>query len=323
VKHAILSTLSYHSRFSYPLTLDELHRFLIINRPVSSNEVKSELAKLVKKEIIIENRGFYHLSNSPNYPNFPNLPNIRLKRRESSLPKIQIARRVAKLIGLLPWVKLVCLTGALAMENSDPDDDIDLMIVTSLNSLWLARPIIILLVSSFFKRRKPIRKGPTLPARPAGGPRQGRTLLDSTTSFANEICLNLWLDASALAMPPHRRNLRIAHELAQMQPLINKNQTYERMISVNSWSKKFLANFWKGVSLPYGKETPYNKTNRLLNLMNLFFFNLQFAYMRPKITSEEVTLHAAFFHPSEHSENSESRISSDSQKIGKSENPAL
>ena len=150
MKHAILFTLSYHSRFSYPLTFDELHRFLVINRLVSPNELKTELTELINQKKITEKKDFYYL------PNLPDLPDIRLNRQKTSQTKLRLARRAARLIGLLPWVKLICVTGSLAMENSDSGDDIDLMIVTAQNRLWLVRPFAILLISFFFKRRKPI-----------------------------------------------------------------------------------------------------------------------------------------------------------------------
>ena len=284
MKHAILFTLSYHSRFSYPLTFDELHRFLVINRLVSPNELKTELTELINQKKITEKKDFYYL------PNLPDLPDIRLNRQKTSQTKLRLARRAARLIGLLPWVKLICVTGSLAMENSDSGDDIDLMIVTAQNRLWLVRPFAILLISFFFKRRKPIPSSFVL--RPS--------------SFSNTLCLNLWLDSSALAMPPHRRNLRTAHELAQMKPLINKDKTYEKMLYQNRWAKNLLANFWRGVSLASGEESPWRTPRRLLiilnnlmNFLNLFLFRLQYAYMKPKITSEEVVLHSAFFHPRE------------------------
>ena len=164
MKHAILFTLSYHSRFSSPLTFDELHRFLVINRPLSSNEVKLEVIKLLRhREVALGDRGDLigiaassALGGLLAMTKSPNFFDLRLKRQLISKPKLDLAKKAAKMIGLLPWVKLICVTGSLAMENSDSGDDIDLMIVTAQNRLWLVRPFAILLISFFFKRRKPI-----------------------------------------------------------------------------------------------------------------------------------------------------------------------
>ena len=55
----------------------------------------------------------------------------------------------------------------------------------------------------------------------------------------NTICLNLWLDESALEIPVDQRNLYTAHELAQMKPRVNKDGTYEKMMWANRWGKIF------------------------------------------------------------------------------------
>lgn len=117
---------------------------------------------------------------------------------------------------------------------------------------------------------------------------------------SNSLCLNLWLDTSALAMPPHRQNLLTAHELAQMKPLVNKNKTYEKMIAGNSgWAEKFLANAFSGARVKRQESRRKTDLWQLAtgNFLNFFLFRLQYVYMRPKMTTEEVNLHGAFFHP--------------------------
>lgn len=288
LRQAILSTLSYHSKFNYPLTLDELHRFLLINRPISSNELKPEVNELIKNELIQKDGDFYLLTRTT-HPRLTThnsqLTTLRNRRAIVSAPKLRLARRAARLIGFLPWIKLVCVTGSLAMENSDETDDIDLMIVTSPNRLWLTRPLVVIMTSLIFKRRRPHPHSST------HNPQH--------TTHNNELCLNLWLDSSTLAMPPHRQNLLTAHELAQMKPLINKNFTYEKMLSLNKWGAKLLANFWSTIQQfnNLAINNQQSAANNLLNSLNSFLFRLQYSYMRPKITTEEVTLHSAFFHP--------------------------
>lgn len=289
LSQAIFSTLAYHSIFDYPLTLDEFHRFLLINCPISSNEVTEELDRLIKQKYVSCQNGLYQLANR--HPERSrgiqrsDLNIIRLKRQVSSKRKIQIARRAAYLIGLLPWIKLICVTGSLAMENSDPGDDIDLMIVTSPNRLWIVRPLAILLVSLFFKRRKPSKFS-------------NHSNHFDHFSYKNHICLNLWLDESALEIPQARRNLYTAHELAQMKPVVNRDGTYEKMMWENRWGRKFLANAWKNFNRQIYKypNRQIDKWN-LIDLLNRAVFYLQLKYMRSKMTNERVSLHAAFFHP--------------------------
>ena len=187
---------------------------------------------------------------------------------------------------------MVAVTGALAMENADEDDDIDLMVVTSRNRLWIVRPLVLLFVSLFFKRRYPIPNAQTNNQKP-------------TTN--NAICLNLWLDESSLEIPIVQRDLYTAHELAQMKPVVNRDGTYEKMMWENRWGRKYLANAWDRpsgyqVGRLAGKKSLFFQIVNLLtckpvNLFNRLAFNLQFRYMKPKMTNERVSLHSAFFHP--------------------------
>lgn len=193
-----------------------------------------------------------------------------------------IAKRASRVISIIPWVKMVAVTGALAMENTDDSDDIDLMIVTSNNCLWIVRPLAMILISIFFRRRKPLQQFSNL----------------AIKQFNNSICLNLWLDESALEIPQAQRDLYTAHELAQMKPVVNRGGTYEKMMRENRWGRKFLANAWKNFNRQIYKypNRQIDKWN-LIDLLNRAVFYLQLKYMRPKMTNERVSLHAAFFHP--------------------------
>lgn len=274
----ILNTLFYHARYSYPLTLSELHRYLITSVPVSRSRVERELQKLVKVRKVRKSGLYFSLRDFPDYPYHSDAPDftfLRLRRQSHSAPKLLIARRAARLLSFIPTVKLICVTGSLAMENCDQSDDIDLMIVTSANSLWLTRPFVVLLISLFFRRRLPnFPKPPKFP------------------KFPNEICLNLWFDTTVLMMSLSRQNLRTAHELAQMKPILNKNQTYEKMLFANQWLKTHLAN----ISLP---SIPLSSLSSLspLSSLNWLFYWLQLLYMSPRRTTEKVGLHSAWFHP--------------------------
>lgn len=274
IRQAIFSTLSYHSLFNYPLSLEEIHRFLITDRPVSRNTLQRKLENLVRENKIVFQNGFYALRNRQ-----PTV--LRSRRAITSQPKFLIARRAARIIAAIPWVKLVAITGALAMENADVNDDIDLMIVTAKNRLWLVRPIGLIIAGLFFKVR--------------------RSNLSNLSNLTNSLCLNLWLDESALAISPSQRNLYSAHELAQMKPIVNKNMTYERMVVENGWGKRFLANFWSDFHEPLTSISLIRQIGPI-SLINTIAFRLQLAYMKSKMTTERVNLHSAFFHPGNRSQ---------------------
>ena len=121
------------------------------------------------------------------------------------------AARYGALIAKLPFVRMVAVTGSLAVENAEAADDIDYLIVTSKGRLWLPRAMTILVVR-------------------LGGLR-GVTL-----------CPNYLLSESALALS--ERDPYTARELFQMRPLIG-HDVHARMLAANMWCRELLPN-WSG-----------------------------------------------------------------------------
>ncbi len=270
----VLRTLAYADIFDYPLTLTEINHWLI-----SSSVITSLSGKITKTN------GYYTLTNRSH------LIKLRQARSRFSQEKLQLARRVGEWLKSIPTIKLVAVTGALAMRNSDPNDDIDLMIVTSPNTLWFTRVLVVPLVSLIAKRRKPETSRYQLDA--------SRYSVGASSAYSNSICLNLWLDTTALAVPPPKRNLYTAHEVAQVKPLWSRTDAHHRFLSANSWIKSYLPNIKikstsevARLSRAQSRETP-----RTVSWLNQLAFRLQLWYMRPRLTRETVTLHAAFFHP--------------------------
>ena len=303
----VLSTLLYHSIFDYPLTIDEIHRYLISEKAVSLKSIKEVINNLLKTEEVYFHNGFFQpLAPRLQAPealatggqvSLQPLALIKLHQRRKSISqkKLIIAKQASRIISIIPWIKMAAVTGALAMKNADENDDIDLMIIASKNRLWIVRPFVLLIVSLFFKRRKPS----------SFSNHSGHLNHLNHSSARNHICLNLWLDKQALIIPADQRNLYTAHELAQMKPIFNKDNTYERMMWENRWGRRYLANAWgrlKGWQVNRLKKPrfsafqPFSLFNPF-NLLNLLAFRLQLWYMRPKMTTERVSLHAAFFHP--------------------------
>lgn len=193
--------------------------------------------------------------------------------------KLLIAKKAARLLAKIPTVKLVAITGALSMKNASSGSDIDLMIIAQANLLWTTRLLVYLVLRIMnYELRKPKEK------------KQG-----------DKLCLNLWLDETALSWPKSDRNLYTAHEIAQTVPLVNKKRTYERFLAKNKW----ILDYWpKAVKLPQETRLLGDKNARnnlfwsiLVSSLEYLCFHLQYLYMRPKITREVITSHKALFHP--------------------------
>lgn len=256
LKKAIKKTISYAQFFDYDLTRDEIHHWLITNKIIPKKNLSSKISNTLTKK--------------------------RKQRRITSKDKIKQAQKLAFILNFIPTINMVAITGSLSMDNAKVGDDIDLMIVTKDDTLWLTRPLVILLITLFFKRRLP------------GS--------NTKTHFKDTFCTNLWLEQSSLKVPKTKHNLYTAHEVLQVRPILDKHHTYLHFISQNSWVKGFLANAFASHQKPK-QPHPTSIVSTILKPLNLLAFNLQYQYMLPKITTESVNLHSAYFHPRDLSKN--------------------
>jgi hypothetical protein len=199
---AIWRTLAYVDLFDYPLTAVEIHRYLE-SVPASLDEVMHTLrhSPLLAGQLVCRD-GFYSL------PGREAVFAIRQQRQRQAVGLWTAARRYGALIARLPFVRLVAVTGSLAMSNVAAEADIDYFIVTENGRLWLARALVIGVV------RLAARRGVVL-------------------------CPNYFVAESALALPEH--TLYTAREVAQMVPLSGL-PVYQRLRAQNSWVACFLPN---------------------------------------------------------------------------------
>lgn len=202
VEVAILRTVAYADIFDYPLTAGEVHRYLV-----------GASASTTKIQFIVGNGRLVpqHLAHRQGYFTLPGREGIvetRHRRAEIAARIWPRATRYGSIIGNFPFVRMVAVTGALAVDNVESEGDIDYLIVTEPDRLWLCRAMIIALV------RLAARRG-------------------------DVICPNYFLSERALFIREH--NLFTAHELAQMVP-ISGMATYRRMCQLNDWVAHFLPN---------------------------------------------------------------------------------
>ncbi len=208
IKLAVLSTLCYHDLFDYPLTQSEISKFLIGNSQL-------KIQNLIKKKQVQKKNGFYFLAGRGE------IVKIRRRRQKTSQKKLASARRISRWLRRLPTIKLIAATGAVAIGNAKENDDLDFLIITAANRLWLTRFFVLLLTEILGKRRRP-----------------------NDINVRDKACLNVLLDENHLTLPPSKRNLFTAHEICQMQVLNQKDNFHQRFLDANQWLVKFLPN-WK------------------------------------------------------------------------------
>jgi len=201
---AILRTLLYFDIWNHPLTLDELHTFLpdAVSEPAA---LLPALQELVCLGLVYDDGQHYairHLRGGTR-------SSRRSKERRAAI-MWTMARVVARLIRMFPFVRAVWVSGELSKNIASPHADIDFFIVTEPGRLWIARSMLILFKKLF--------------------------LLNSKKFF----CLNSFVDTRNFELPA--RNIYQAIEIASLKPLLNERLLHD-YFRANAWIWSFFPNF--------------------------------------------------------------------------------
>lgn len=250
-------SLVYHDLFNYPLKKEELEFWALGRNTSSFVEISSY-------------KGFFFLKDRDE------VVVCRQTREFESKKKLEIAKKAAAVLSLLPSIKLLGVSGSVGMENARKDDDIDLFIVTAVDTLWITRLLCILLLKlAGFKIRR-----------------------SGDKHVQDKLCLNLWVDEANLDFGA-RQDIYTAHEITQLKVLLDRDATYQKLLGHNPWVKEFFPNARRRLSLK--KSAGWGNLKkfviRILRFLNFPSFVLQFYYMSGKKTCEGIGRGRAFFHP--------------------------
>ena len=221
LERAILETLTYSDIFEYPLRLGEVHRYLptladVDELPIVLSTLNAQVGK---------SNEFYFLAGRED------IVQIRMQRATRSSKLLPTALRYGRVLGALPFIRMVALTGSLAVLNISKDVDFDYMLVTRTGRVWTARAFAVL-----FNRI--VRR------------------------FGHTICPNLIISENALEWPLH--DLYSARELCQMIPITGM-ETYYRLLKTNEWAKDFLPNAFQD----YNSALSKNEQRQVPSLQSL------------------------------------------------------
>jgi len=213
MEKAILKTLAYADLFDYPLKINEVQRWLV-GRKASLRQVAKALSKLHKVSSIKYKGRYYFL------PKRNEIVSQRRWRRKQSEIYFRKAKILSQILKAVPWIRLVGISGGLALDNASKKDDIDLFIITTRNRLWISRLLILGLLSLTGQRRK---------------------RADYGKKISGKLCINTLLEEDKLEQT--NKDIFVAHEILQMRPLWYKGKIYEKYLSDNEWVFKFLPNW--------------------------------------------------------------------------------
>lgn len=280
MEKAILKTLAYADIFNYPLNLYEIHKWLV-GRKANLRQVEKSLLLLKKAKRVGSKQSlpfprekgktvYYFLGRREKL-----VRDRKVKAKQSAI-FLKKAKALAVLLKFIPWIKLVGISGGLAMGNAGNIDDIDFFIITAKGKLWVSRLAALGILALSGQRRKAGQSGKLA---------------------AGKICLNTILEEDELEQ--EHKDIYLAHEVLQMKVLWEREGVYSKYLHDNDWVFNFLPN-WVGSSrqiaslrYPLPKKIPPKTINVLENLARGF----QLAIMKPKQGKERIENGGLYFHP--------------------------
>lgn len=206
----ILATVAYYDGFSYPLTAFEIWKNLIRTDYSSDYEKGNDLglADIVNalgsddfSKYLENSNGFYFLKGKQE------IVERRIKNQKVSADKLKRLRSVSYWLKCVPFVRMVGITGGLAMKNAHGKSDWDLLIVIEAGHIWTGRTLVTLFAHLIGKRR------------------YGKKIV-------NRLCLNYFVTDSSLEVMT--KDLFSANEYMFLIPLFGWD-VYHRFQIKNQW----------------------------------------------------------------------------------------
>lgn len=217
----IVSTISYYNELDFPLTAFEIWKHLTVldEQSVMPNlSLEGILDCLENKELgkyIEEFKGFYFLKGEKE------LVERRLKRNKIASLKLKRLKMIISLLRLVPFVRMIAVTGRLAMKNSGRNSDWDIFVIIKKGRIWTGRTLVTILTHLIRKRR------------------HGKKIKD-------RICLNYFITDESLKIDiegrPFEVNLFSANEYSFMIPLFGFKK-FRKFEIRNSWIRNLKPNF--------------------------------------------------------------------------------
>ena len=200
--YEILKTLLYFDLFDYPLTKDEIFRFL--EQKTKMEELTKKLQQLVFEKKIWQLDEFYSLRNNQTLA----------KRRKTGNARADIflnkATWISRLLSQFPYVRAIGISGSVSKNYADEQADIDYFVITHANRLWIARTLMHLYKKlPFIKDRKKF------------------------------YCMNYYIDESQLQI--EEQNIYTATELVTMMPMYG-NGSIDNFYAANQWALIYFPN---------------------------------------------------------------------------------
>ncbi|MGH2575664.1 MAG: nucleotidyltransferase domain-containing protein [Ignavibacteria bacterium] len=230
IKKDVLRTLLYYDIFNYPLKDNEVFKLLPCNS-IARLEFLEQAKKFSdeKNNSFAYKDGYFYIKPNEHYIQ------QRLNKESYSKKQWMAARVITHIIKRFPFVRAVLVTGSLSKNNSDKKSDLDFMVITKKNRLWIPRTLLMLFKKIF--------------------------LLNSYKYF----CINYFISEESLEI--EEKNIFTAAEIAHIKATFNSG-LMEKFIRSNEWIKDFFPNYITGD--PYLHSSGFKVNNNQSYIGKLF-----------------------------------------------------
>ena len=202
IEQAVLRTVAYGDVFEYPLRDSEVHRYLHGVRATAEATAAALARCSTPGGALTHRNGYYTLRGRDG------LVDVRHARAVNAARLWPAAVRYGGVIAGLPFVRMVAVTGSLAWDNIELGGDIDYLIVTEPDHLWMCRWLVAAL-GRLVRLRGAV------------------------------LCPNYLVSTRALLLA--EPNLYGAYELVRMTPIVGRRM-YRRLRGANAWAAGYLPN---------------------------------------------------------------------------------
>ncbi len=204
LQRAILKTLAYFDVFDFPLTWDELCRYLSVPCP-SETELTRALEILCRNKCIRCHDSLYYLAGRDHQVS------LRHTRQQRAAELMEIAQESVRVLKNIPFVRGIYLSGDLSKGVCNHNQsDIDYFLIVAPHRVYVVK-----LFLALFRRIR--RFNPD-----------------------NLYCFNYIISESALAIGPP--SLYFAYEIAGLQTLFNE-PLLDRFRQANAWVALYVPNY--------------------------------------------------------------------------------
>lgn len=239
LEKSILATIAYYDVLDCPLTGFEVFKYLInplhtitqsgfgqnlelepINKVFYldvlnnlknlSHPLGSPLRRIEASEAryIDEHNGFYFLKNRKE------IFKTKIERQKISDQKRRKTRKIICWLQIIPYLRLVAISGSVALSNAQKNSDIDLLIIAKHKRIWTARFILSLFIHLIGKRRH-------------------------AKKTKDRLCLNHYITDQSLKI--NFPSLYNAQTYSHLIPVLEIEQDiYKKFQQANKWIKDYL-----------------------------------------------------------------------------------